>query len=411
MDKKINRYFCVQPFVNTTTRIKGQNNVCCNMTKEDSNISHETPVDFFNSASVKKMRENLLAGIKLEECQLCYYQEKISKNSHRIEYNKYYNIKDNQTNEYYDKIVQKLRFANLKNPLYAELHISNLCNLKCLSCKELDSSRFHSENKKLGVSQDLETNYSKIDYTKYNALDSVIKKGLLFLDVRGGETLMVPEVKKILHQVDIETARNITLKIQTNGTIVPDHAWLDIMKKFKRTKLNVSVDAFDSDNYYVRFPANWQKIKETISCLKENNIKFIINTVVSNLNIMVLDKLFNWIQENGYLNYFYILRTPKHYQPTNLPQSLLDIAGERLQNVKREFLNKDCNQKLEDLIKMCKTSDQTHWQSFCKEITMRDKFRKNKITDVIPEIKQSLESYKISLNNRKENYAKVQRDQ
>jgi hypothetical protein len=70
-------------------------------------------------------------------------------------------------------------------------------------------------------------------------------------------------------------------------------------------------------------------------------------------------------------------------------------------------LNEDCNEKLEDLIEMCKTSDQTHWQSFCKEITMRDNFRKNKITDVIPEIKQSLESYKISLNNRKENYAKI----
>ena len=73
-----------------------------------------------------------------------------------------------------------------------------------------------------------------MDNTKYNALDSVIKKGLLFLDVRGGETLMVPEVKKILSEVDSETAKNITLKIQTNGTIVPDQVWIGIMKKFKK---------------------------------------------------------------------------------------------------------------------------------------------------------------------------------
>lgn len=410
MDRKINKHFCIQPFVNTTTRIKGQNNVCCNIAKEDSNISHETPVEFFNSGRVKKMRENLLLGIKLKECQPCYNQEKLSNNSHRIEYNKYYNIKNSQTNEYYDKIIKKLRFTNLKNPIYAELHISNLCNLKCLSCNELDSSRFHSENKKLGVSKDLKVNYSKIDHAKYNALDSVIKKGLLFLDVRGGETLMVPEVKKILYEIDSKTAKNITLKIQTNGTIMPDQAWLDIMKKFKRTKLNVSVDAFGSDNDYVRFPSNWQKIMKTIYCLKKNNIKFIINTVVSNLNIMLLDKLFHWIQENKYLNYFYILESPKHYQPTNLPQSLLDIAGQRLQKVKREFLNRDCNQKLEDLIKMCKKSDQTHWQSFCKEITMRDNFRQNRITDVIPEIKQFVEGYKISLNNIKEDYAKIRRN-
>ena len=389
MENKINKHFCIQPFVNTTTRIQGHNNVCCNIINEDSNISEETRVAFFNSAGVQKMREKLLAGIKLKECSLCHYLEKYSNNSHRIEYNKYYHIKNGQTNQYYDKIIKKLRLSNLKNPLYAELHISNLCNLKCLSCNALDSSKFHSENKKLGISDNFSVEYLKMDHTKYNALDSVIKKGLLFLDIRGGETLMVPEVKKILSEVDSETAKNITLKIQTNGTIVPDQVWIGIMKKFKNTKLNVSVDAFGSDNHYVRFPANWQKIIETINCLKKNNIGFIINTVVSNLNIMLLDKLFNWIQENKYLNYFYILESPKHYQPTNLPQSLLDIAVERLQNVKREFVNADCNQKLEDLIKMCKSSsNDTHWLAFCKEIQMRDKYRKNSITNIIPQIKE-----------------------
>ena len=132
-----------------------------------------------------------------------------------------------------------------------------------------------------------------------------------------------------------------------------------------------------------------------------------INTVVSNLNIMVIDKLFKWIQENNYLNYFYIMDWPLHYRPTNLPQSLLNIAIKRLQNLKKDFENLECHQKLDDLIEMCKTSDQTHWNSFCKEIIMRDNFRKNNVTNVIPEIGQHLESFKISLNNRKEEYGKI----
>ena len=203
MDNKINRYFCIQPFVNTTTRIRGQNNVCCNISSFESTIDKELPNNFFNSDRVKHMRKKILRGEKLKECSLCHYQENLSKSSQRMEYNKYYNIKNDQHKEYYEKILKKLRLSDLKNPLYAELHISNLCNLKCLSCNEHDSSKFHAENKTLGVSKNPSVDYSRVDYTRSKALDSVLKKGLLFLDVRGGETLMVPEIKKILLEVDL----------------------------------------------------------------------------------------------------------------------------------------------------------------------------------------------------------------
>lgn len=391
MDKKINRYFCIQPFVNTTTRIQGQNNVCCNINNFDSTIDRQSPGEFFHSDRVKNMREKMLKGIKLDECSLCHYQEKMVNNSHRIEYNKYYNIKNDQPDEYYNKILKKLRLSDLDNPLYAELHISNLCNLKCLTCNERDSSKFHAENKLLGISDEPDVEYSNFDINKYKALDSVINRGLLFLDIRGGETLMVPEVKKILTEVDADMAKNITLKIQTNGTIEPDKNWIAIFKKFKRTKVNLSIDAFGEDNHYVRFPSDWKKILYTVDVLKTNDIKFIVNTVVSNINLLLLDKLFAWIQENKYLNYFYILESPEHYRPTNLPQSLLDIAAKRLQNVSKDFVNKDCHQKLDDLIEMCKTScADTSWQNFCKEIQMRDKYRQNTITNIIPEIKEHM---------------------
>jgi len=391
MDNKTNKHFCIQPFVNVTTRIKGQNNVCCNISSLDSNIKHESPHDFFNSPKVKDFRESLLKGEMREECRLCQYQESRSKNSHRIEYNKYYNIKNNQSNEYYKNILDKLRISGLDNPLYIEMHISNLCNLKCLTCNENDSSRFHAENKILGVSTDKDANYSVFDQNKIQALESVISDKTLFLDIRGGETLMLDELKKILKGVDKERANKITLKVQTNGTILPDEAWTAIFKKFKRTKVNVSVDAHGDDNNYVRYPADWKKILATIEHLKKHDIKFLINTVVSNINIMVLDKLLTWIQENKYLNYFYILDTPRHYRPNNLPKDLLDIAVKKLQNVKMDFANKDCIKKLHDLIAMCDRSDSdSNWQRFCREITMRDKHRKNSITTVIPEIKEHM---------------------
>ena len=391
MEDKINKFFCIQPFVNVTTRIKGQNNVCCNISSVDSNIKHESPHEFFNSQKVKNFRESLLRGEKRNECRLCHYLEHKSKNSHRMEYNKYYNIKNDQDNQYYKEILERLRISTPKNPLYFEMHVSNLCNLKCLTCNEFDSSRFHAENKALGVSIDNDANYSRIDENKIVALESAISDQLLFLDIRGGETLMVPEVKKILKEVDTTRASNITLKIQTNGTIMPDNDWTSIFKKFKNTKVNLSVDAFGDDNNYLRYPADWNTILHTIDYLKSNDIKFIINTVISNLNLLLLDKLFNWIQKEGYLNYFYILHSPDIYQPNNLPKDLLDISKKRLQNVKTEFVNQESNKKLSDLMTLCdEPGTKSNWKNFCDEIQMRDTYRKNNITNIIPEIKEYL---------------------
>jgi len=411
MDNQINKHFCIQPFVNTTTRVDGTNYSCCNMKKSNSHINHETPQQFFNSTHTKRFKENLLEGKKLPECVTCQYQEKKFKNSQRIEYNKYYKILNDQPVDYYKNILNRLRISKLKNPLYSDIHISNLCNLKCLSCNDKDSSKFHAENKILGISEYPNDNFSVTGNKMLDAINSVITDNLLFLDLRGGETLMVPEVKNVLQNISEKRAKGITLKIQTNGNIVPDDAWCEIFKKFKRTKVNVSVDAYDEDNHYIRHPSDWSTILNTIEVLKQHNIRFLINTVISNLNIMVLDKLFHWIQENQYLNYFYILDTPIHYRPTNLPQPLLDIARKRLQNVKMNFEIEDCNKKLTDLVQMCEKSNQQHWENFCREILMRDNFRKNSITSVLPEIKIHLENYKLSLNNRKENNAKVQRDQ
>ena len=389
MEKIINKHFCIQPFVNVTTRMKGQNNVCCNINLQDSNIRGESPVDFFTSNKVKDMQASLLQGKPRKECSLCWYQENKSGHSQRTVYNKYYGLKNNQSNEYYEKMLRKLRISKLGNPLYFEYHISNLCNLKCLTCNERDSSRFHAENKVLGISADKNANYAILDETKIQALKSAITDELLFLDIRGGETMMVPEVKKILLEVSTQRAKNITLKIQTNGTILPDKAWTKIFNKFKRTKINVSIDAFGDDNNYVRYPADWNKILTTIEYLKANKIKFIINTVVSNLNIMILDRLFNWIQKNNYPNYFYILYTPHIYRPNNLPKDLLDIAKKRLQNIKMQFVNEDCNRQLSDLIDLCDNPDKEgDWDNFCKEIEMRDRYRKNSITSIMPQIKE-----------------------
>ena len=57
MDKTTNNSFCIQPFINITTRIRGNHNVCCNIQTEDSNIQNI-------SASAVSSIDNLMGKIQ-----------------------------------------------------------------------------------------------------------------------------------------------------------------------------------------------------------------------------------------------------------------------------------------------------------------------------------------------------------
>jgi MoaA/NifB/PqqE/SkfB family radical SAM enzyme len=383
-----NKTFCIQPFVNVTTRIQGQHNVCCNISKKGKNISDITAVEFFNSQQVKEMRASLLKGEKVTACSTCYFMESKGQISHRENYNKYYNLRNNKE---YERDLKKLKLDKLRNPLYAEIHISNLCNLKCLTCNEKDSSKFHSENKLLGISEDPNIDYTKIIENKSKAILDVITPELKFLDIRGGETMMIPEIKTVLSELSENKTKNITLKVQTNGTILPDETWINIFKKFKNTKVNVSIDAYEQDNHYVRYPSQWQDICKTLDFFKQHNIKFIINTVLSNLNLLVLPKLLEWIYSKQYLNYLYILKNPVYYRYTNLPKKLLEKSTIELQKFKEPFVNRDTNIVIENLISNLKKGNNDYdqyWENFKKEIKMRDQFRNNSIFDILPELKE-----------------------
>ena len=396
MEEEINKHFCVQPFVNVTTRITGQNNVCCNVDNQDSKITEQSPVDFFNSQYVKQFREDMLDGVKRADCSGCQYQESHRQHSHRQRYNEYYHIKNGQTNDYYKQIVNKLRLDAIDKPLYVEMHVSNLCNLKCLTCNEIDSSQYHAENKMLGVSKHPMKNFTNFVVNTAKALKDVIHPDLLFLDVRGGETLMVPEIRKVLDEIDPNTASNITLKIQTNGTIVPDETWTKVFRKFKNTKVNVSIDAFGERNTYIRYPSDWQAILNTIEYLKKQDIKFIVNTVVSNLNILYLDELLEWVQNERYINYVYTLDSPIHFRPSNLPTQCLQSAAEKLNKIGRDFVNLDVAASVDNLVDLCNNNDMSDkdknilWKKFSQEIQTRDRVRQKKIGDFLPEINSLL---------------------
>jgi MoaA/NifB/PqqE/SkfB family radical SAM enzyme len=94
---------------------------------------------------------------------------------------------------------------------------------------------------------------------------------------------------------------------------------LELLAKFKRVEMTLSLDAVGKYNEYLRWPSDWSKIESNFKKAKEyKNIFFDINTVVSILNVHLLDDIIEWGSVNG------------AYQHTFLPAHEPDILQPKL---------------------------------------------------------------------------------
>ena len=187
--------------------------------------------------------------------------------------------------------------------------IGNLCNLKCVICHPRDSSRWHSDWKKLYP------NSKDEKYDKHNQIlleDLAVLKNLKFIHFHGGgEPLMVDNHVKILKS--IEDLSQTRVAYNTNGTVIPSQEILELWEKCKLVEIYFSIDAVGEQFEYQRTNANWQKLSDNIEWFKENmphNHMFNINCVWSLLNVYYLDQVVDWKKEK--------LDTNRYGDPVNL---------------------------------------------------------------------------------------------
>lgn len=333
--------------------------------------------EFWSSDVMQELREDLKSGKKSDWCTHCYKLEDSYGRSPRTDALRDYKL---YTPAHYQKLLEHYGWDNITYPTRLEFHVSNLCNLKCLTCRPMDSSALLTEDKILGISSLKQSDYSFTDDWIKQQLEESLKENLSILDLRGGETMMVPAIKQVLLETPTELVSELKLRVQTNCTILDD-AWKQIFSKFKQIEMMLSIDAYGSLNDYIRYPSRWDNIVENVRYFKQQpNMKCHINCTVSNLNFTQLDKLIDWANsENVYLH-LSVLQNPELYHFTNLPMELFNEAKQRLEKLT------DSNQYVSGLL--AQTPNTEHWGKFCKMISIRDAHRKNSIFDNLKEFKQ-----------------------
>jgi MoaA/NifB/PqqE/SkfB family radical SAM enzyme len=266
--------FCILPFRHLYADPDGEIRPCCVSNPIESNnitLKNTEIKDVYNIESFKKLRLDLVNGVKNTACNVCWDREKSGVDSMRIFSNKKYG---------YD---YRMESDGHVEPDFIDIDVrfSNLCNFKCIMCGHwLSSAHWGDEERKKGI--------PKVLKIKDNIVEELIPyvKNLKHIYFGGGEPLIMEEhfeMLKFLHKSN----KNITIKYTTNLSVIK-HDILDLIKlwkDFKNVHLQISVDGLFEKGEKIRVGFDTQKFLDNIQILQDNNIFYTLSYTTGSHNI------------------------------------------------------------------------------------------------------------------------------
>jgi sulfatase maturation enzyme AslB (radical SAM superfamily) len=315
--------FCVLPWIHFATRPNGDMRLCCGANSsgaggdheiglikteagKPANFGHETPMIAWNSEYMRSVRTTMLEGNIPSTCTKCFDEESKGVVSKRMWESGTW---ISQGTDIQELITQTQQDGTVPEKLvYLDLRLGHTCNLRCIMCSPHDSSQWATEHKKVyplfqhkEIKKQLDWDRSIFDnywYEKPEFWNQIYAQipNLKQVYFAGGEPLLIKEHKLFLEEIIRQGyAKNILLRYNSNGTVV-DNSMIDIWKHFKKVKFAVSIDATDYRNYYIRYPAEWSVLENTLKRLDDtpDNIEVSIATAIQILNIKDLPDFARW---------------------------------------------------------------------------------------------------------------------
>lgn len=289
---------------------------CISGAEQNLNYNKMSLNEVWNSDHFKSARQAMLEGRQFKNCITCYKEEEVGIHSHRQIEN--YIWKNKLGEEYINELISNTNPDGSVNNKWItlDLRLGNTCNLQCVMCRPIDSSKWvkHAIILKEELKTDVKWDWKhKVD--SYSTNNFEWYKDPEFLkdfyesapDLRhiifgGGEPLYIKEHKEILKKlVDIGCSKNIELRYHTNGTIY-DKEVIELWTKFKYVDVMISLDGGKDINDYIRYPADWDTIERNLHLYDNtpDNIDIKILCTVQALNIYYLPEFADWLLMQNY---------------------------------------------------------------------------------------------------------------
>ena len=278
--------FCAAPFVHMVQNPNGQFRTCC-MYEKPLEGKYANIQEAFDSEENAVIRQRMLSGDRLPECQKCDYDEEHAGKS-VVSYRSHFN-------NTYPK-TDGLRSL--------EISTSNICNFKCITCDEEFSNQFG------------ETNINELPDPKiYEKLES--------LKLLGGEPFLDKRNKTILQQVP---RKDCELHVVTNGSIFPDDYTVGLLNQFKATSISISIDGIGDKAEFVRPGTKWSRVERNYKkwALLRDKPRFSVHPhyVVHSLNAPYFEEFLEWCDLPFHLLSWDFLVSPKHLNISYLPDKI-----------------------------------------------------------------------------------------
>ncbi len=415
MTSSISNTFCILPWVHFATKTTGEVRPCCistdklNNKKTNFKCGSNTILEIWNSDHMKSIRQDMLSGKKISGCTVCYEQEKNTNTSKRIDENNQWLTPEIHNNIEYSR---NNNGESKNKPIYFDIRLGNLCNLKCRMCSHTSSNQIQKENMVLDKILNKEDNdliginkSFDIDrwYTGNNFWDDLDRyiPHIEQLYFAGGEPTLneshytlVNNIIKKGYNKDIELYYNINL---TNI----QQRFVDIVNEFKYTLISCSIDGYGELNDYIRSPSKWTTIEKNLITLlttTNDNVDISITFTVQALNVLHIARLYNWvcdlsIKHNKNVQFcFNMLYDPDFLSIDILPKHIKEKALFNLQYINRPILYKDEN--FNTIIKLLQKDEPDDiillQKNFARYIEILDKHRNESVLDVVDELKELL---------------------
>lgn len=394
--KKLEDYewICPEPFTNIYSSTTGLYKPCCvslgknlpKYAKRKMTTGNSSPLEFYNSDAMKLLRKSFRENNRAildDVCSVCKDQEDAGITSHRQWYVSRFNDEFNFKKKELERIIEEDCQPTFFHSMEFDALGGNLCNLTCLMCDSLSSSRYHSEAMKLGETE------SKKSLIRIKPIDPVwedlktITSNLCELKLVGGEPLLCADTYKLMEMV--KDPSKVILRIITNGTVNPDK-FIEIAKQFKQVIVNISIEGVGEVNNYIRYPSKWETILANatkFTSMPNSNVIF-----VSTINAINIGRLYEIADlapsliANGVINdytmssivnnNFYSLRSI----PAEVKEAYLDKLYENSKSAEVQKLIKyleSVEHNEDDMIKLI------------RHIKRRDELRNTCLLDHFPE--------------------------
>ena len=207
-----------------------------------------------------------------------------------------------------------------KLPTILDLDLSNLCNLKCISCQPMSSSKIAAEHIKWknggqwpdweegGSVLNKELNLRMIESAIINPYNKLNKKKFFdeleeslptikMLDFVGGEPMYNKQIKELLEWiVSKELSKRLMIKFTTNA-MYEDYELYNLLKYFKSTSVDISLDGVGKKDEYLRTGTVWKEKIEIIDNIYQTFSQISWSNTIQLCNIGYLDEMWKFIEQ------------------------------------------------------------------------------------------------------------------